>query len=135
MHEQHFGAKTIADYPTGEMPDGVIGVKNVSGRTLQLGEPVVTLFPGEKAAFCDDAKGLQGAISSKSVKVIFVKDSKEKEEVKESTPKKKKPQAVEESAPEQETVLETVASDAPETSVQLGVVDVESLPSEQQEGN
>lgn len=135
MHANHFGTKLKADSLVEKLPNGVIAVKNVSGRTLQIGQPSVTLYPGEQGAFCDDAKGLQSAISSRAVKVLFVKDKKEEQEVKESSPKKKKSQVNEELAPEVETVSETVASDALETSVQLGVVDVESLPSEQQEGN
>jgi hypothetical protein len=135
MHTEHFGIKIKADSPAEKLPDGAIAVKNVSGRTLQIGKPAVTLYPGEEGAFCADAKGLQSAISSKALKSISVHRLTEVQEVKESSSKKKKQQVNEELAPEVETVLETVASDAPETSVQLGVVDVESLPSEQQEGN
>lgn len=135
MHTEHFGIKIKADSPAEKLPNGAIAVRNVSGRTLQIGKPIVTLYPGEEGAFCSDARALQSGISSKALKILFVHESTEVQEVKESSSKKKKQQVNEELVPEVETVSETVASDAPETSVQLGVVDVESLPSEQQEGN
>lgn len=135
MHTEHFGAKLTADYTNDKIPNGMVVVRNVAGRTLHIGKPAVALFPGDKGAFCDDARGLQAGIASNALKFLFVTEGGA-EQVKESSSKKKKSPVIEESAPQEEvTVLETVASDAPDTSVQLGVVDVESLPSEQQEGN
>lgn len=135
MHTEHFGIKIKADSLAEKLPNGAVVVRNVSGRTLQIGKPALTLYPGEEGAFCEDARGLQSAISSKALRTLYIQESTEVQEVKESSSKKKKQQTSEELVLEVGTVSETVASDAPKTSVQLGVVDVESLPSEQQEGN
>lgn len=132
MHKEHFGAKLTPDYQ-GKIPVDAVAVKNVSGRTMQVGKPAVTLFPGDVGAFCDDARGLQNGLNSRNLKIVAAGDFVKQE--KESFTKKKKSVANEELVADETTVLETVASDGPETSVQLGDVDVESLPSEQQEGN
>lgn len=114
-------------------PLGSVVVKNVSNRTLELGKPGVTLFPGETGVFSTESRGVGLGISSKWLKIVNKVDAYE--EPKAYVHSKKKKNDVQEPTLTDETVSETVASDEVDSSVQLGLVDTESSPSEQQEGN
>ena len=112
-------------------PAGSVVVKNVAGRTIEVGEPRLALFPGEIAVFAGSARGVAEGLANKTLKSVQVVDAYEEPKSYISSKKKKNDVP----APDEETVSETVASEGPESSVQLGLVDTESSPSDQQEGN
>jgi hypothetical protein len=110
-----------------------ICVKNVSGRTIEIGSPKEMIMPGQSFGTCLDNPGVQRAIDSKELMVHNINESLVLEPKEEKLAKKQKPQKAE-NAPEPEIEQEsseTVAQEEPEPSVQLESTDDKPKSDEQ----
>jgi len=110
-----------------------ICVKNVSGRTIEVGSPKETIVPGQSFGTCLDNPGVQRAIDFKELIVHKVNESLVSEPKEDKLAKKQKPQKSE-NTPEPEIEQEsseTVAQEEPEPSVQLESTDDKPKSDEQ----
>ena len=85
-------------------------VTNVSGRTLTIGSPVVSIYPGESAVGCQDNPSIISGLASRSLKIDSSAPQVEELAAK---PKKQKEE------PKVEETFATVAEPEAESSVQL----------------
>ena len=94
---------------------GHIVVRNISGRSINIGFPSVLLYPEDEAFSCDDNPDVLSAIKSYKLEIVKTEEAKEK-------PKKTK---IEETKVEKvkEETLTTVADSAEQVSVQLDLPD------------
>ena len=95
---------------------GYIVVSNVAGRTITVGSPSVTLYPGDKAFSCEDNDSVLKAVKNRKLSILESHAAK---------PKVKKQKQEEE---KQLETLATVADIEEEVSVQLGLSDDGALP-------
>lgn len=110
-----------------------ICVKNVSGRTIEIGSPKEMIMPGESFGTCLDNPGVQRAIAAKELLVHNINESLVLGPKEDKSAKKQKPQKSE-NTPEPEIEQEsseTVAQEEPEPSVQLETTDDKPKSDEQ----